>query len=323
MSTPSKITQPLSGAKSAFPAPPQGDLAELADVTPLSWVLLAGALLAVAWAYVETFRQLIHVWDVDPSYSHGFVVPFFAIGLATVAYQRHLVSPLKLNASRRDLIVGVAEIAVGVNLHLASVFLGKFGLLLDVIALIFILLGLLMVAGGKASNQAYSFPVFFLIFMAPLPLVIYTPIALVLQNLASTVTVFLFDLCGIAAQRQGFHIRIPGHQMEVGDACSGLRSLTAILALAAAVAYLSGRSMTYRWTLGMIAAPVAIAVNCLRVFGTGLIMLYIGPEWASGDAHKYEGMLMIGIAALIILFLAWLFAAMEDWLRGEGRNAAQ
>ena len=102
--------------------------------------------------------------------------------------------------------------------------------------------------------------------------------------------------------------------MLVGDACSGLRSLTAILALAFAIAYLSGRTMRYRAILVLLAAPVAIAVNCLRVFGTGLIMIYSGPEWASGKFHEWEGMIMIGIAALLLVFVAWLLAGVEDWL---------
>jgi exosortase len=145
-------------------------------------------------------------------------------------------------------------------------------------------------------------------------------VALVLQNFASIVAVSLFDVTGIAALREGVRITIPNsvpgesaHIMEVGAACSGLRSLTAILALAVAIAYLSGRRMWYRAVVVLMAAPVAIAVNCIRVFGTGLIMLYIGPQWATGDAHEQQGMVMVGVAAAILAFVAWILAGLEDW----------
>ncbi len=69
-----------------------------------------------------------------------------------------------------------------------------------------------------------------------------------------------------------------------------------------------------------VAAPVAILVNCLRVFGTGLIMIHAGPQWATGKLHEYEGMIMIGVAALVLVLVAWLMAGMDDWYRE--RNAA-
>ena len=309
--------QPKSGKTLAEENPPEqsGDSAA-PKITGQQIAMFVGALTAVAVAYWWTAWDLINVWDTDPNYSHGFVVPFFALGLGWVAYTRHNVAPVNKHASRRALIIGMIEIGFGFLLHMASMFLGKIGLLFDVVALIFIVLGIIMVLGGEKANKAYGLPVFFLIFMAPLPAPVYQPVALAMQNLASIVAVSLFDLCGIAAYRNGYLIDIPGpHDMEVGAACSGLRSLTAVLALAVAIAYLSNRSMAYRAVLVVMAAPVAIIINCLRVFGTGLIMMYIGPEWATGAAHTNEGMVMVGVAAAILALIAWLMAGIEDWIK--------
>ncbi len=285
--------------------------------------MLVGAFVVVAIAYGRTMLDLINVWDTDPNYSHGFVVPFFALGLAGVAYMRHNVAPVWNDVSRRAAIIGGIEIGVGVLLHMAAMFLGKVFLWLDVVALIFILLGILMVMGGEKANKAFGLPVFFLIFMAPLPPPVYEPVALSMQHFASVVAVNLFDVCGIPAFRSGYMIDIPGpHDMEVGAACSGLRSLTAILALAVAIAYLSGRSMLYRTVLVMFAAPVAIFINCVRVFGTGLIMMKFGPEWATGAAHEREGMVMVGVAAALLALIAWLMAGFEDWYNEDNTDTA-
>ena len=239
-------------------------------------------------------------------------MPFFALGLGWVAWTRHQVLPLANEVERRDTIRGAVEIVFGFGLHIAGRYLAID--ILDVIGMCFVLLGIVMAFGGEKANKVYGLPIFFLVFMAPLPDVVYGPTARVLQNFASIVAVSLFDVVGIPATRSGIWIDIPGpHDMEVGAACSGLRSLTAILALAVAIAYLSGRGMTYRTILVLMAAPVAVAVNCLRVFGTGLIMLYIGPEWATGDRHEQQGMVMVGVAAGLLALIAWVMAGLEDW----------
>lgn len=279
--------------------------------------MLAVPLLAVVAIYWSTFKQLITVWDEDPNYSHGFVVPFFALGLAWVAYQRTNLLPAGNTASRSNLIWGSIEIACGLALHIGCIFLGKVGLFLDVAALIFILRGIVLALGGSTANAAYGFPMLFLIFMAPLPAPVYEPIARSLQYVASVTASNMLELTGIAVLREGYVIHVPGHQMEVAGACSGLRSLTAVLALALAIGYLSGRGMPYRWALALLAAPVAVAVNCLRVYGTALIMLTWGPQWATGEAHEREGMVMVGVAALVLVGLAWLLAKGEDWFREE------
>jgi exosortase len=277
--------------------------------------MLLGALAVVFVAYWRTLVELVKVWNKDPNYSHGFLVPLFAVGLAIVAYQRWKVLPVSEAGTHKSVITGTLEIAAGILLHFVSVFLWKVGLFLDVVALIFILLGIVTVLGGSTAHKVYSFPLFFLIFMAPWPAKVYDPLARTLQEFVSLVTWILLDLVGVPAVRHGYIIELPGENniMEVAEACSGLRSLTAVLALACAVAYLSGRGVWYRTILVALAMPVAVAVNCLRVFVTGLIMTYGDPRWAQGDLHKYEGMVMILLAAGLLLLIAWLMAKFDSW----------
>ena len=281
-------------------------------LSPMHVAMFAGTLIAVGVAYLWSIGSLIEVWEVNPNYSHGYVVPFFALGLGVVAYLRTEVLLVSGNVSRADTIRGGIEIAIGFGFHL----LGMFTMIhiFDVVGLIFILLGVLLAFGGDKANRAYALPVFFLIFMAPLPAPVYDPVARVLQHFASIVAVAMFDTVGVGALRDGIIISLEGgHVMRVAGACSGLRSLTAILALAVAIGYLSGRKMPYCILLALMAAPVAIAVNCVRVFVTGLIMVYIHPDWATGEAHEVEGMIMVGVAAAILALIAWMMAGIADW----------
>jgi exosortase len=320
-------SEPLGNQPSATsPMDAPAAAARPAAISPLQIAAFVAPLLLVGWLYWGTVQDLIEVWDNDPNYSHGFVVPLFALLLGAIAYMRDGIFPVGGTVTRASAIWGGIEIAAGFLLHIFALFLGgsKLGLFIDVAALIFILRGVVLALGGPVANATYGFPLLFLIFMAPIPPQVYEPIALKMQALAAMVAANLLELVGVPVLREGYVIQIPGHTMEVAGECSGMRSLTAILALAMAIGYITGRGQVYRWTLGLLSAPVAIGVNCLRVFGTGLIMLYIGPEWASGKAHEYEGQVMVGFAALLLVGVAWLLAMIEDvYFKKPATDAAQ
>ena len=138
--------------------------------------------------------------------------PFFALGLAWVAFTRTNVWPVSDDVSRKETSRGGIEIAVGFGFHLVGMM--TMIDIFDVVGLIFILLGVLLAFGGEKANRAYALPVFFLIFMAPLPAPVYDPVARVLQNFASIVAVALFDTVGVVcpARRHSHHAgRRPRH----------------------------------------------------------------------------------------------------------------
>ena len=136
-----------------------------------------------------------------------------------------------------------------------------------------------------------------------------------MQEFVSIVAWNLLDLVGVPAIRHGYRIELPGENniMEVADACSGLRSLTAILGMASPWLISSDAARGIASRLVAMAAPVAIGVNCFRVFITGLIMVYAGKQWASGDLHDWEGIVMILLAAGLLLLIAWLLAKFDGW----------
>src|SRR5690606_19449647 len=96
-------------------------------------------------------------------------------------------------------------------------------------------------------------------------------------------------------------IHLPGYDMEVGAACSGLRQLAAIIALSLAVGQMSGRSRTYKWILGLLSVPIAVVASIIRVTLTGFILLWFGRKWAEGVYHTLEGLAIVGVAAALIL----------------------
>jgi exosortase len=155
--------------------------------------------------------------------------------------------------------------------------------------------------------------------MAPLPIGWYQPVATVLQQWVSAGSAYVLDLCGVAVFREGNRIHMSGYTLEVGEACSGIRQLTSVLALALAVGHFSSEKTWYRGTLAAVAIPLAIAANCLRVILVGLIFLGFGSKWAEGASHTLQGLALVGLAALLVMVAA---AALSRWENHLARSAA-
>jgi exosortase len=265
----------------------------------------------VAALYAPTAGELWRAWDVDPNYSHGPIVVVFSILLAAHLSRRRgearstfPVSDAAATVSRSDVLRGYARFALGFALHTVAIFVGS--LLLDVVGLVFLLLGMLVVLGGADIRRAYGFPVLFLLFAAPLPVGWYQPGAIALQQVVSATSGHLLNMAGIATYREGYFLHLSEMSLEVGEACSGIRQLTAVVALAAAMGFLSGRGRWFRILLILSAIPIAVASNCLRVMITGILSHAFGRSWAEGFFHEAEGMVLVLFSALLMYALATL-----------------
>jgi exosortase len=255
--------------------------------------------------YWRMFAELIHVWRIDPNYSHGFVVlgagiVFALLGAAGIPQGTRFHLPNLV--SGRQTLAGLAWMLVGFLVGMVGGFTGQ--LLLGVVSLIFVLCGAIRLVGGEESQRRFVFAAMFLIFMAPLPMAWYQPAAVTLQAIASSLSAGVLEAFGATVFREGYQIHLPGCTLEVGQACSGLRALTAVLALAVAVGHFSGRTRWYVWGLAFAAVPIAVAANCLRVVLTAIIMMVFGPPWAEGIYHTAEGLVVIALAAVLLLAAA-------------------
>ncbi len=103
--------------------------------------------------------------------------------------------------------------------------------------------------------------------------------------------------------REGNVLILPGMQLEVVEACSGIRSLMSLLALAAGFGYVMERSAVARWILFLAMVPLAIVSNGTRVMITAIMANYLGPKAAEGFMHEMSGWVIFVVAT--VLFLAF------------------
>jgi exosortase len=148
-----------------------------------------------------------------------------------------------------------------------------------------------------------AFPLVFLVMMIPLPAIIYNQVTFPLQLLASRLSSNCLQLIAIPVLREGNVLILPNYSLEVVEACSGIRSLMSLIALAIAFGYFVEKRLWARITLVVLMVPIAVASNALRVLGAGVVTYLWGPRWAEGFFHSFQGWLIF-VSAVACMLLA-------------------
>jgi exosortase len=253
-------------------------------------VLLFGALIGAL--YWSILRDLTLQWWDDPNYSHGFLVPLFS-GLLVWQRRRDLAA-LPVHGSW----AGLPVVAAGVGALLLGDIAAELFLMRS--SLVIIIAGLILFHLGRGWLRMLAFPLAFLFFMIPLPSTLFYAVAFPLQNLAAQNAVWVLDLLGVPVLQDGNVIQLSQITLGVTEACSGIRSLISLLALAVAWGSLT---LSGTWAIAALvssALPITIAANAGRVVVTGLVGQWLGPRYAQGFFHAFSGWLIF-VSALACL----------------------
>jgi exosortase len=259
----------------------------------------------VGIVFWPTAIELLRYWTNDDNYSHGFLVPVVSLFFAVTA-SRQAGTLVRTRLPRRSVRVGMLSLVLGMIVHAVAAFVNF--PLLDVAGLVLTLRGVLYLLGGRKVWRANAFSVWFLLFMAPLPLTWYQALSRTLQNVATHISASGLTLVGVPVLVEGQLLHVPGYTLEVAEACSGMRQVMAFLALSVIVAKMSGGRGWSRWVLVLLAMPIAVAANCLRIVITGVLIRVGGVGWVTGAWHTAEGLVTLMLGLL-------LFAATARALR--------
>lgn len=253
-------------------------------------VLLLPLLAAV---YATVVPDMAGQWLEDPNYSHGFLVPLIAGYFLYQKWPELLTTP-------------VCPSSWGLPLMLASLALLVVGIAGTEYftmrsSLVFLLAGIVLYCYGWQVLKFLALPIGFLLFMVPLPYIVYDAMAFPLKLFITKVSVFVLKATGIIVWREGNILMFPQIVLEVADACSGLRSLMSLLALSVAFAFFSQVTNLKRTLLVLSAIPIAIVTNMLRVIVTGFLAQYYGAAAAEGFFHEFAGMAVFAMAMLLLV----------------------
>lgn len=248
-------------------------------------------------AYIPTFIWMVDRWIVkDTYYSHGFLVPFISIFIAWL--KKEELFKLKIKPSNSGWLFFIAGITVhAISALLRIYFSSGFSLLL-------VLVGLVLLFFGKEFLKQLMFPILFLVFMIPLPLVAIANISFKLKMFAAYLSTIIINKLGVPAIREGSIIKTMHSYLVVEDPCSGIRSLIALIALGALMAYFSNISKTKKAILFLSSVPIAISTNIIRIVALSLASEMYGAKFATGLFHTTMGILVFVFAFLGLLLIA-------------------
>jgi exosortase len=252
--------------------------------------VIVGLGLALLWVYGGIVAGLVAQWRHDENYSHGFLVVPFA---AFVAWTRR--EALR-RAPSNPSWGGLALLAISLLILIA----GKLGaeLFLTRLSLVGVLAGSIAFVWGRARVRILAFPLASLLFAIPLPAIVFNQLTFPLQLVASNFGEVIIRGVGIPVLREGNVLQLPSRTLEVAEACSGIRSLASLVAVAVALGYFASHRPAQRVLLVLAALPLAIAANALRVAGTGIASEWIGPAVAEGFLHTFSGTATFVLAVL-------------------------
>lgn len=266
-------------------------------------LLLAGVGFAVLFA--EPAYLLARDWWNDPEAGHGLLLAPVSIWLVWRAGVRPDATPNR--------ILGIAMLVSAILLRYVSglaaeLFTMRFSMVLA-------LAGVTIFYLGFRQLLSWWLPFTLFTMAIPLPEVIKSAMTLPLQFRASRMGAALLEWRHIPVELNGNVILVPGRQLFVTEACSGLRSLTALVSLAVLMGALWLRTPVARILTLAAAVGIAILVNAVRVFLTGFLVVFVDPKLGEGFMHLTEGWLLFLVSLLLTALVAWLIGLAEGRFR--------
>lgn len=258
--------------------------------------LASGALIValLALAFWNTLAWLMEAWWSDAYYSQGPLVVLVSAFLIWLSRDSVRPSP------EGSQLLGVAVLALGLLLHAGAIlwrayYLSAFGLLA-------VLAGLCLLFLGRQALGKLLFPLVFLSFAIPLPLA--ERFGPPLEVFAAAQATNLVRLAGIPAVNEGSRVFLAGSTFAVGAPCSGLRSLVALMALAALLAYAVQGPTWARWLVFLSAVPVALLANLVRVASIFVVAYNWGPDAGLGYYHDFSSLVLFLVALVLLVLLS-------------------
>ena len=265
------------------------------DTPPVAFLLPLGlGLLLFAW---PTLSGLVGIYRTHDNFSHGFLIPVIAV-YAAWRLRRDLVP-----ASGPTRLLGVVPLALGLGIvlfsrwyELALLPRGVIALFMAGFGLVFVLTGLAWVAVGWQGVRRLTFPLGFLLLGLPIPSFLLHRATIPLQQVAAAISAAALHLIGVTVERQGSVLRFPVGDLGVDEACSGIRSLAVLTAVALAMIHFNRPSRRGAIVLLLAVVPLAVLTNAVRVFLSGVFLTLGWKQLTHGGPHELLGLFTFALA---------------------------
>jgi exosortase len=270
-----------------------------------AWIVWSAIIASlILLLYASILNHLVLQWWTDADYGHGFFVPLFSGYI--LWREREYWTKTEIEPANFGFVVMFAAIGLLLLGSLgAELFISRFSLLV-------LLAGMILFLAGWRMLRAVSFPLGYLMWMIPLPVIIYNQITFPLQLIASRLATSWLELVQVPVLRDGNILVMSNYSLEVVEACSGIRSLMTLMALAVAYGYLVSPHRWVRYVLAVLMVPIAIVTNAIRIMGGGILAHRFGPAAAEGFLHEFSGWAIFLVAVLLMFGSYWILRHISE-----------
>ena len=267
-----------------------------ASVWPMRICVIA-LIAIIGWTFWPTIVELCQKWLHDPQYSHGLLVPGFALYLLWT--RRGMLA----TCGSPQVAAGLGCLILAVACRIVSgIFCFDW---IDAVALLPCLLGITLLLGGKPALKCAWPAIAFLYFMIPMPYRVETALSAPLQKLATLGSVFMLQSLGQPAIAEGNTIMMNDIKLGVVEACSGLRMLVTFFTFSTGIAIIIRKPWLERMCIVMSAIPIALVTNILRITATG-VMYQHNREFAQMFFHDLAGWFMMPVCLIFLGVELWM-----------------
>ena len=261
-----------------------------------SFVFLIALLIFI---YQENLFKIVQAWD-SPEYSHAYLIPFISLFIVWQNY-----SVIK-RSEFKGAWLGVLVLLFGSFMLL----LGELSTLYIIVQYSFlvILFGLVLSITGISKFTLFLVPLFLLFFTIPLPSFLYNGLSSYLQLISSKLGVEFIRLFGISVHLEGNVIDLGVYQLQVVEACNGLRYLFPLVTLSVIASYFYNDAFWKKVVIVLSSLPITVIMNSIRIGVIGILVEHWGIAMAEGFLHDFEGWIVFMVCFAILLFEMWLLS---------------
>lgn len=262
-------------------------------------IIVASAVIGIF--FYSTLQWLVISWLNNDYYSHGFLIPLISGYL--IYNMREDLKKTEKKQTQEGLFVFMAGLIMyGIGSLNTIRFVSGLSLIVTIFGLV------LYLYGWKFINKI-KFPLLFLIFMIPLPIIdIAAPPA---QTIAATGSFDIAKLIGLPIQRDGNQLILPSGTFEVAVECSGLNSLISLLSLGTIYAFILEGGLLRKLTIFFSAVPLAMAGNVLRITSVLIVGYKYGSDAAEGYFHQFSSLVLFSVALIGLFAVGRIFGKLK------------
>ncbi len=251
----------------------------------------------IALLYYDGLAHMIRGWGSE-DYNYCYLVP--VVILYMIWEKRDAIKRLPIQVSVSGFLLFIPALAL--------FWLGELGgeYLTLYLSAWLVVMALFWIHTGWPRFKVVLFPLMMIPTMFPLPSFLHNRLSLKLKLISSQIGVEMMQLAGMSAYREGNVIDLGFTQLQVVDACSGLRYLFPIIILGLLLAWFFRAPFWKRLLLVLSTLPLIILTNSVRIAATGLLYEPFGPKVAEGFFHDFSGWLIFMVTLCILLLEMWL-----------------